>query len=173
MRAPQDEAWPPTGDDAGQQVHDPELRPLSLLLVDDDQTVVAALDILVQQIEHAGRHFAASGLSTVVTRPSARGRGHGRRLVTAARLTMRARGADVGLFTCDRPLRPFYERAGWTALPGTVLVGGTPQSPFPSDQPGFDKVTTGAFLTPAARRARATFHHARVGLYPGPIDRLW
>ena len=43
-------------------------------------------------------------------------------------------GLDLGIFTCDRPLREFYQRAGWEELPGTVLVGGTPQEPFASDQ---------------------------------------
>jgi aminoglycoside 2'-N-acetyltransferase I len=54
---------------------------------------------------------------------------------------MAAGDLDLGLFTCDRPLQGFYERAGWHLLPGAVLVGGTRRSPFPSDQPGFDKVT--------------------------------
>ena len=144
-----------------------------MLLVDQAGTVVAALDVLTKEIEHAGRRFTAAGLSTVVTRPCARGQGHGRRLATAARRTMRVRGADVGLFTCDRPLQRFYARAGWDLLPGTVLVGGTPACPFPSDQPGFEKVTMGAFFTPEARRARSSFLHARIALYPGQTDTLW
>jgi hypothetical protein len=54
-----------------------------------------------------------------------------------------------------------------------VLIGGTPSEPFPSDQPGFDKVTLGAFLTERARTARSEFIGARVELYPGDVDRLW
>ncbi|EST21457.1 hypothetical protein N566_27460 [Streptomycetaceae bacterium MP113-05] len=82
-------------------------------------------------------------------------------------------GLDVGLFTCDPPLRRFYEGAGWDALPGTVLIGGTPESPFPSDRPGFDKVTMAAFFSAAACRARPAFTGARIELYPGRIDCLW
>ncbi len=173
----QDLAWPPADGERHEpkeaQGHDPALRPLSMLLVDDAGTVVSALDILTKDLLHAGRRFTAAGLSTVVTRPSVRGRGHGGRLVTAARTTMRARGADVGLFTCDRPLQRFYERAGWEVLPGTVLVGGTPASPFPSDRPGIEKVTLGAFFTAVARHARPSFAHARIPLHPGTIDKLW
>jgi len=170
------QAWPPADTSpaatAGALAHDPELRPLSMLLV-EGRIVLAVLDILSKQIAHAGHRYAAGGLSTVVTRREARGRGHGRRLVAAARDMMIAQGLDLGLFTCDRPLQAFYESAGWRLLPGTVLIGGTPSAPFPSDQPGFGKVTMAGFFSPLARREQASFHYARVGLYPGEIDRLW
>ncbi|MCK7626048.1 GNAT family N-acetyltransferase [Streptomyces sp. RS10V-4] len=176
VRELQDQAWPPGP--AGSPpappgpVHDPALQPLSLLLVDDGR-VLAALDILTKDIEHAGRRYAAGGLSTVVTRQDVRGRGHGRRLVGQARATMAARGLDLGLFTCDRPLRSFYESAGWQHLPGAVLVGGTAQAPFPSDRPGFDKVTMAGFFSPRALRDRAAFPGSRIAVHPGDIDALW
>lgn len=148
--------------------HDPLLDPVSLLLLDGDE-VVAALDILSKPLVHAGETFAASGLSAVVTRGDRRGRGHGKALVSAGRQAMA--GRDLGIFTCDRPLRGFYEDAGWECLPGTVVIGGTPGDPFPSDR--FDKVTMGAFLSPHALGHREAFLGARVGLFPGLIDRLW
>ncbi len=123
------QAWP-TSRTAG---HDPALHPLSLLLVADGR-VLSALDILSKEIEHAGERYAARGLSTVVTDEALRGRGHGRRSWSAARERIAAGGADLGLFTCDRSLGPFYESAGWSIVPGAVLVGGTPDDPFPSDQ---------------------------------------
>ncbi|MGW7006469.1 GNAT family N-acetyltransferase [Streptomyces sp. NPDC054933] len=171
----QQEAWPTEGAAARQidaLTHDPELRPASVLLVEDG-TVLAALDILSQQIAHAGRHFLAGGLSAVVTRREMRGQGLGRQLVAAAREMMAAGPLDLGLFTCDRPLRAFYESAGWQSLPGAVLIGGTRQSPFPSDQPGFDKVTMADFFSAEGRRHRLAFEQARIELYPGEIDRLW
>jgi GNAT superfamily N-acetyltransferase len=175
VRELQEQAWPSEPDtdvplDA--PTHDPALKPLSMLLVDEG-TVLAALDILFKEIAHAGQRFSAGGLSTVVTSEQARGRGHGRRLVAAAREEMFSRGLDLGLFTCDRPLQAFYESAGWHILQGAVLVGGTPQAPFPSDQPAFDKVTMADFFSAAARRAQASFPHSRVELYPGLIDKLW
>ncbi|MFF4181962.1 GNAT family N-acetyltransferase [Streptomyces sp. NPDC001691] len=167
----QDEAWPPDVPSSGPS-HDPALDPLSMLLVEDG-VVLAALDILRKDIEHAGHRLRAGGLSTVVTRRSARGRGHGHRLVSAAREAMPGYGIDLGLFTCDRPLAGFYEAAGWRRLPDTVLVGGTPQDPFPSDAPGFDKVTLAAFFTPKSHTAHPTLQSARIPLHPGPIDKLW
>ncbi|MCM2580128.1 GNAT family N-acetyltransferase [Streptomyces meridianus] len=175
VREIQEQAWPSEfGPDApvDTPTHDPALRPLSMLLVDEG-TVPAALDILFKEIVHAGRCFSAGGLSTVVTSKQARGRGYGRQLVTAARERMIAQSLDLGLFTCDRPLQAFYESAGWRVLPGAVLIGGTPQAPFPSDQPGFDKVTMSDFFSAAGRQAQASFHHSRIELYPGEIDKLW
>ncbi|RLU90349.1 GNAT family N-acetyltransferase [Streptomyces griseocarneus] len=169
----QEEAWPtPGGAVPDGPVHDPLLRPLSMLLVDGG-VVLAALDVLSKEIVHAGHRYAVGGLSTVVTRRAAQGRGHGRRLVAAAREAMAVQGLDLGLFTCDRPLRGFYEGAGWRVLPGAVLVGGTPGEPFPSDQPGFDKVTMGDFFSARARGVEPLFCGSRVELYPGEIDKLW
>jgi len=172
-RALHDQAWPP--DPAGPERrsaagHDPALRPLSLLLVAGGR-VLAALDILSKELEHAGERYAASGLSTVVTDESLRRRGYGRQLVRAGYETIAASGADLGIFTCNRPLAPFYEAAGWEILPGSVLVGGTPDEPFASDQ--WDSVTLAAFFSERARRRAGDFSGARIGLYPGTIDRLW
>ena len=170
--AMQEQAWPATpGDQAAMAGgHDMALDPVWVLLVEDG-TVVASLVILSKQITHRGESFQASGLSSVVTDRTRRGQGHGTRLATAGRVLVRARGADLGIFTCDRPLAGFYEHAGWRVLPGTVLVGGTSDAPLPSDQ--FDKVTMACLFTDHARRRAGTFEHARIELYPGTIDRLW
>ncbi|MFF5210458.1 GNAT family N-acetyltransferase [Streptosporangium sp. NPDC000396] len=169
----QHEAWPSDDPpDVSALTHDPALRPLSMLLVEDG-TVLAALDILSKEIVHAGRRYASGGLSTVVTCRQARGQGHGRRLVAAAREAMAASDMDLGLFTCDRPLQGFYESAGWRVIPGAVLVGGTSLSPFPSDRPGFDKVTMADFFSAEGRRHQSSFHDSRIELYPGEIDKLW
>lgn len=169
----QDRTWPPEAPSPGTEpgpVHDPALHPRSMLLVRDGR-VVAALDVLTKDIVHEGESYTVSGLSTVVTDEAERGKGHGGRLVAAARERIRASGVDLGIFTCDLSLRAFYERAGWSVLPGTVLVGGTQEHPFPSDR--FDKVTVAAFFSERARAATDRFVGARIGLYPGEIDRLW
>jgi GNAT superfamily N-acetyltransferase len=174
VRAVQRSEWPGVGSDplraAADVAHDPALHPLSLLLLVDGR-VAAALDILSKQIEHAGERYAASGLSTVVTDPAQRRRGHGHTLVHAAYERIADGDADIGIFTCDRPLAGFYEGAGWRVIPGAVLVGGTPDDPFPSDQ--WDKVTLGAFFSERARQHEASFAHTRIALYPGTLDRLW
>jgi GNAT superfamily N-acetyltransferase len=169
----QDRAWP--GDRASDAApwHDPALSPVSMVLLDNDDAVVAALDILSKHVSVAGAHLAASGLSAVVTDPDRRGEGHGTALCAAAREYIEASGADLGIFTCDRELLGFYVGAGWEHLEGTVLIGGTPDDPFPSDGDGFDKVALGGFFTTSARAARADVVGARVELYPGLIDRLW
>jgi aminoglycoside 2'-N-acetyltransferase I len=159
-------AWPTTSGSA----HDPTLRPLSMLLVDDGR-VVATLDILSKEISHCDRLFSASGLSAVATDEESRGRGHGRALVEAAYGVVEKSGVDLGIFTCDRPLLRLYERAGWQELPGAVLVGGTPEAPLPSDR--LAKVVVARFFSAKAQRHRAAFVGSRIGLYPGNIDKLW
>lgn len=167
-------AWPSDPGDPpdGTPDHDPLLRPLSVLLVaDDGATLLASLDILTKEITHRDRRYTASGLSRVVTDSRQRGRGHGRLLVASARATIAQLGSDLDVFTCDTPLQGFYESAGWKLLPGTYLVGGTPEDPFPSLL--FDKVTMAAFFSPTAQQHATEFHRTRIELHPGTIDRLW
>ncbi len=170
MVALQREAWPRFDRAKVAAWHDPSLNPLSMLLIHDDH-VVAALDVLSKRIEHHGISYAASGISATVTDKRLRRKGFGRRLIEAARNEMSKRGADLGIFTCDSPLRAFYESGGWRCLPGTVLIGGTPEAPFPSDQ--FDKVTMAAFFSSKARSHASSFIGARIELYPGERDKLW
>ncbi|MFI5533595.1 GNAT family N-acetyltransferase [Kitasatospora sp. NPDC051853] len=165
----QEAAWPSGEPDPGSS-HDPALAPESLLLVDGGR-VLAALDLLTKEIGHDGGRYLARGLSCVVTDPAERGRGHGGRLVRAALEAVRASGADLGVFSCDRPLRGFYRAAGWRELPGAVLVGGTARDPFPTDWPGFDKVVMADLCTGRARAAE--WEHRRIALHPGTVDRLW
>lgn len=170
----QDHAWPadPTDPPGAGPDHDPLLRPVAVLLLDDaGTTVLASLDLLSKELTHRGVRYTASGLSRVVTDPRRRGRGHGRRLVAAAREIIRDSGADLGVFTCDSPLQGFYESAGWQHLPGSQLIGGTPEDPFPSLL--FDKVTMASFFTARALQHAPDFHRAPIALHPGTIDRLW
>lgn len=166
----QRQAWPSEQPLKPEPWHDPALHPLTVLLVDHGR-VLAALDILSKDIVHRGESFSAGGLSAVVTAEEQRGKGYGHEIVAAARRLMETRGIDLGIFTCDRYLRAFYERAGWRLLPDTVLIGGTPENPFPSDQ--FDKVTMASFFSRRVRAAAEGFIGARIELYPGDIDRLW
>lgn len=166
----QSHAWPTDEAPTPGPVHDPALRPVTMLLVEDGR-VLSALDILSKRIQHGGQRYDASGLSTVVTDESLRGRGHGRRLVIAAREAIAASGADLGIFTCDPPLQAFYESCGWMVLAGTVLIGGTPEAPLPSDRLG--KVTLAGFFSEKAQHHAGSFAGARLELYPGEIDRLW
>ncbi|MFF3210787.1 GNAT family N-acetyltransferase [Streptomyces sp. NPDC002886] len=178
-------AWP--GSSPG---HDPALAPRAVLLLDADGRVAACLALLHKPVRLAdGRTYRAAGLSGVVTRADVRGRGYGGRLVAAARAGLAADPAvDLALFSCDPELVPFYEAAGFEVLPGTVLVGGTPEEPLATDAPGLGKTVLGAFFargaggTGAASAAddegradqvRAAFTGIRVPLYPGTIDKLW
>jgi aminoglycoside 2'-N-acetyltransferase I len=178
VRVMVDEAWPDpihetdAGQDDRRLLHDPALRPWWMLLVEDG-VAVASLAILRKPILHADRPYLAGGLSAVVTRASHRGEGRGHRLVVAARERMAGQGFDLGIFTCDRTLQRFYEGAGWRQLPGTVVEGGTVDEPFPSDRPGFDKVTMADFFSAAARARQDDFVGTRVALHPGTIDKLW
>ena len=162
------QAWP--GSD---ERHDPLLDPELFVDVEDGR-VVAGLAVLTKDVVVAERRWRAAGLSAVVVAEEERGCGRAGALAAAARSwIVGEHGADVGLLTCDRPLVPLYERAGWAVLPGAVLVGGTVERPFPSDSPGMDKPVLAAWPSGAEAAVRAAFEQVRIPLHPGAIDRLW
>lgn len=171
MIALQEQAWPSEQPPGLAPWHDPSLDPVSVLLVDDDGRVLSALDILSKVIRHAGQTYAASGISAMVTDGRSRGKGLGRALARSAKAMMRDGGADLGIFTCDTHLRGFYQGAGWEHLPGTIVVGGTPEDPLASDE--LDKVTMASFFSKKANASRERFVGVRIELYSGNIDRLW
>lgn len=126
--------------------------------------------IVWKPIEHAGERYAAYGLSAVLTAPAVRRQGYGRRLIDAATRFMQDAGADIGVFTCDPPVRAFYEASGWTVLERTPLIGGTRAHPFPSDALG--KCTLMRFFSEHAQEHRATFIGAPIYLDLAEGD-LW
>jgi GNAT superfamily N-acetyltransferase len=143
------------------QLNDPALHAMIFSLVVDSQ-LASHLSVPRKSIEHRGESYMAHGLSGVLTVPAFRGKGYGERVVRAAATFMEQDGADVGLFTCDPPLRRFYERCGWTQLEGASLVGGTRAKPFPSDRLG--KITFGRFFSARAQARRNDFMGAAIWL---------
>jgi GNAT superfamily N-acetyltransferase len=152
-----------------ERLHDPSQRPMCLLLIEGDRLISYA-GVPRKRLEHAGETYNAYGLSGVLTHPAFRGRGHGRALIDAATAFMAADGADIGLFTCDPPLRHFYEGCGWTVLNNTPLIGGTRAKPFPSDTLG--KRTFARLFTARATAHRAAFEGAPIYLDLAEGD-LW
>jgi GNAT superfamily N-acetyltransferase len=142
-------------------LHDPRSAPVCMLLVDGD-TVLAYLAIPSKVIQHADVTYRVAGLSSVATHPDHLRRGHGARLVVAARERIAASDADLGIFTCDAPLVAFYEACGWAHMPTTVVVGGTRAQPLRADELG--KQTLMGFFSDPADAHRADFADADVYL---------
>jgi GNAT superfamily N-acetyltransferase len=151
------------------QLNDPALHAMIFSLVADGQ-LASHLSVPRKSIAHCGEPYKACGLSGVLTIPAFRGKGYGERTVRAATAFMEEDGADVGLFTCDPPLRTFYERCGWTVLEGAWLVGGTRAKPFPSDT--LDKITFARFFSARAQAHEKDFVDAAIWLELGEGD-LW
>lgn len=143
------------------QLNDPALHAMIFSLVVDGQ-LASHLSVQRKTIEHRGESYKAHGLSGVLTVPAFRGKGYGEQIVRAATAFMKQDGADIGLFTCDPPLRTFYERCGWTLLEGASLVGGTRTKPFPSDTLG--KITFARFFSARVQAHRNDFVGAALWL---------
>lgn len=85
---------------------------------------------------------------------------------------MIAQPLDLGVLTCDRPLRALYEGAGWSVLPGAVLVGGTRQA-LPQRPAQLRQDHDVGLLLGNGPRGVDDVPALRIELYPGEIDKLW
>jgi len=159
-----EQEWPSVfnrEDRLGKPLHDPNKHPLMVMLVDQDM-MLSCLAVPSTLIHLAGETYKASGLSAVLTNAAYRGRGYGRRLVTAARELIAGSDADIGVFTCDPPLVPFYVGCGWTLMEHTSVIGGTREKPFPADSLG--KRTLMGFFSAKAQAHRSDFEGAAIHL---------
>lgn len=147
----------------------PATRPTSFVLLEEN-TVVCHVAVPWKYIQHAGETYKASGLSEVMTHPAYRQRGLGLQLVKAVTSFIMHNGSDIGLFTCQPALIPFYTRGGWEYSPNTNLIGGTREKPFRSDSLGL--ATMMRFFSARAQQRRALFERADIYLELGE-KMLW
>lgn len=78
--------------------------------------------VLTFPVAHHGVTFLASGLSCVATSPDFERHGFGSLAVNAATQHILHSSVDIGLFTCDPPLKEFYFRSGWQSVDNLQLI---------------------------------------------------
>jgi len=127
------------------------MDPVSLVVL-QNAIVVSHAVVLRKAMTHTGKQYSAFGLGSMVTNPSYRRQGFGRRILEYATEHMEQEGADIGVFTCDPHLAEFYNWNGWETTKSTPLVGGTEGKPFPSDKLG--KLTVIQFFSDRAKAQR-------------------
>jgi len=145
--------WPHTyrNDKADWPTESAELNPTSFVLMDNGM-VLSHAAVPRKTIEHCGKNYLAFGLSSVVTRQALRRKGFGHRIIECATNYMKQENADLGVFTCDSHLAPFYTFSGWEVAYNVPLIGGTIEKPFPSDKIG--KLTIIQFFSEKAMKYR-------------------
>lgn len=142
--------------------HAPELDALSFYLAEGDR-VISYAGVVHIPIQHADQGFLVAGLSCVATDPAYQRRGLGARVVAAATQAILDSTADLGLFTCDPPLVPFYTRAGgWSPASDVVLIG----SRYPGALTSLllQKAVLLRLVSERARRAAPHFARATIDL---------
>ncbi|BEV71114.1 MULTISPECIES: GNAT family N-acetyltransferase [unclassified Paludibacterium] len=120
-----DLVWPaePAIPSVEQPAHDLSLAPRCILGCQDENYIAYAA-ILSKPVHDQQHRWLASGLSCVCVHPAHRQSGIGQQLLQQAWQSLRRSSADFCVFTCDPPLKRFYEQAGWQAMPGLILRGG-------------------------------------------------
>jgi aminoglycoside 2'-N-acetyltransferase I len=99
-------------------------RKWSVIVWDDVMSqAVAHAGIVVRQARWNDCAVKVGGVGGVMTHPQFRAKGYARTAVNRAINFFRERGdIDFGLLVCKPSLIPLYERFGWKAFPGDLLV---------------------------------------------------
>lgn len=126
--------------------------------------LISHTEVKWKYLEHCGVTYKVYGLSGVLTYPTFRNQGYGRRIVDAGTDYIAATDADIGMFHCAPHLQPFYARSGWSALAGATTLIGARDHPDVSEQCMMTQ-----FLSAKGKRGRSTFE--RVPVYFG--DDTW
>ncbi|WP_215796493.1 GNAT family N-acetyltransferase [Paludibacterium paludis] len=143
-------------------MHDPALEALSFFVMEGSR-VVSYAAVVRFPLHHGEEIFQAAGLSCVATDPDHRGRGLGREVVGTATRAILHSDADIALFTCDRPLLPFYQGAGpWREAVKLRLVGNDKPGALNSDDLG--KAVLLRLLSEKARHNAGLFNDTTVNL---------
>lgn len=147
------------GDYTGPSALPDEWQPAHVVGTDGD-ALISYAGVVRRDVEHAGQVFGTYGLSSVFTFPALRRRGFGSEVVRRATSGIRQSvDADLAVLFTAPGTEPFYERAGWQAMPSTAFLIGDRASP--RRHPG---VAMMLFVSAKGNRHRLAFEHARVYL---------
>jgi len=135
-------------------VHRLDLRPHSFFARVDGRLLAYAA-ILHKTARHASADWRIAGLSCVCSDPAHRRLGLGAGVVSKATRWLLASDVDLGLFTCDPALVPFYVRRGWQPARDLVVVGNGTLGAIRGDAAG--KVTLLRLISPRAHAHAADF----------------
>jgi GNAT superfamily N-acetyltransferase len=87
-----------------------------------DGGLLCYVGLVVRQARHEGRPVLVGGVTGVKTHPDVRGRGLARLALRRADEFFREQGAAFALLVCEPHLIGYYERLGWQAFSGRLIV---------------------------------------------------
>lgn len=143
--------WPFIDGGMLRETYPAELRPVHFAVVAKD-VLISYAGVIRMPVEHAGRRYRMYGLGNVLTYPSFRGMGHGRRVVEAATRYIETSDADVAALFCDPALEGFYARSGWEAIEGVATLTGASEAPTE-----YDALRMMLFVSDRGRAGRGAF----------------
>lgn len=111
-------------------IYGADLRPVHFVVA-EGEVLVSYATVIRMDLDHAGPTWRVYGLGNVLTYPSFRGEGHGRRVVDAATQYIGDSDADVAALFCDPGLAGLYAKSGWTAMEGATTLVGSKADPTP------------------------------------------
>lgn len=139
-------------------VEEDEAQP-SHIAVTNASTLIAYATVVWKNLTLAGQHYRCGGLANVMTFPHFRKRGYGAQVVKAAtRIIQQSAGADIAMLWTAHDNVPFYNRAGWEAMPEMVTLIGDAKQPRVYDE----EIGMMLFLSDKGKNSRALFERERV-----------
>lgn len=160
-------AWPAIP--ANSYPEDPALFVCAFVLLVED-TVVSHAAIYQKEVQLAGEHYLAYGIGEVVCDERYRCKGYASMLLQRVYDFINTKQVDLTIFTCAPARVALYTRIGWEWRKDVVLIGGSIEEPFRSDELGLCVLMK--LHSPRALENEASFVKGQLYLPLGP-RRIW
>lgn len=160
-------AWPAIP--ASRYPEDPALFVCAFVLLVED-VVVSHAAIYQKEVQLAGEYYLAYGVGEVVCDERYRCKGYTTMLLRSVYDFIDMQQADLTIFTCSPARVALYTRIGWEWKKDAVLIGGSKQQPFRSDELGLCVLMK--LHSPRALENEAGFVKGQLYLSLGP-QRIW
>lgn len=105
----------------------PDRRKERYVVIRDDGRLVAAVGLLVADVEVAGTRFPVVGFGGVIVSHTHRGQGLFRRAMEPSLTIATELGPEFALLFCLRKNAPLYARLGFTTIDAPVTAAGVAQ----------------------------------------------
>jgi GNAT superfamily N-acetyltransferase len=129
------------------------------IAVTNGSTLIAFATVVWKTITHAGEIYRCGGLASVMTFPRWRKQGYGAQVVaTATRIIRESGEADIAMLWTAHANVPFYNHAGWEAMPDMVTLIGAANKPHVYDE----EIAMMLFLSDKGKNNRSAFEQGRV-----------
>jgi len=115
-------------------INNPDDKSIHIAITTKSNILISYSAVVSKQLKHMNESYNCRGITGVMTYPSFRGRGFGKRVVEIATKLIKDSDADIGMFHCLKTLKNFYVNCGWIPMEKSTTLIGDVSNPKKSEE---------------------------------------